>query len=82
MGLRVELDWFDKETEYGVGQEYSMEFGEDGAIMGKLKLPVAHNVNNGGFDVEREWLVVLQPLFKHSIDMDIYDYRVSFVYRD
>ena len=60
MGLRVELDWFDKETEYGVGEECSIDFGEDGAVMGKLQIPVAHNVNNGGFDVKREWLVVLQ----------------------
>ena len=82
MGLRVELDWFDKETEYCVGQESSIDFGEDGSVMGRLQIPVAHNVNNGGFDVKREWLVVLQPMFRHSIDMDIYDYQISFVYRD
>ena len=50
--------------------------------MDKLQIPVAHNVNNGGFDMKSEWLVVLQPLFQHSIDMDIYDYQISFVYRD
>ena len=82
MGLRVELDWFDKETEHVVGQEYSIDFGEDSAVMDKLQIPVAHNLNNGGFDVKSEWLVVLQPLFQHSIDMDVYDYQVSFVYRD
>lgn len=47
MGLRVEIDWFDKETEHGVGQEYSIDFGEDSSVMGKLQIPVAHNVNNG-----------------------------------
>lgn len=34
MGLRVELDWFDKEIECCVGQEYSIGVGEDRAVIG------------------------------------------------
>lgn len=65
VGLSVELDWFDKETEYGVGEECSIDFGEDGTVMDKLGITAAHNVNNGGFDVKREWLVDLQLLFQY-----------------
>lgn len=82
MGLRVELEWFDKTTEHWVADECSIDFREDSAVMEKLEILIAHNVNNGGFDVKHAWLETLQPLFRHRIDLNIYDYQVSFNYRD
>lgn len=82
VGLRVELEWFDKTTEHWVAEESSIDLGEDSTVMENLEIPVAHNINNGGFDVKYKWLETLQPLFKHRIDLNIYDYQVSFNYRD
>ncbi|WP_097306107.1 colicin E3-like toxin immunity protein [Pseudomonas chlororaphis] len=82
MGLKVRLDWYDKKTDLGEGQEYSEDLGDDASIFGALGLPVENNVNNGGFDVGRAWVSVLQHHFAHVIDLAAYDYQVSFDYRD
>ena len=50
--------------------------------MENLEIPVAHNINNGGFDVKHKWLETLQPLFRHRINLNIFDYQISFNYRD
>ncbi|ELC6415638.1 cloacin, partial [Enterobacter hormaechei] len=48
MGLRLRLQWYDKETELGEGNEFSSDFGDDAQIMTKdLGLPTKGNVNNG-----------------------------------
>ena len=49
--------------------------------MGALGLPTK-SFNNGGFDVKSDWVKVLQPHFRHSIQFSSYDYQVSFIYRD
>ncbi|KQW34676.1 MULTISPECIES: colicin E3-like toxin immunity protein [Pseudomonas] len=82
MGLKVRLRWFDKETEVLVGKEYSKDFGDDSIVLDDLDLPLENNINNGGFDVSTEWAEILQPHFEHALDLSIYDYQVSFDYRD
>jgi hypothetical protein len=40
MGLKLRLQWYDKETELGEGNEFSLDFGDDAQIMTKdLGLP-------------------------------------------
>lgn len=83
MGLKFNLQWFDKATELGEGEEYTSDFGDDASVMNDdLGMPTKDIVNNGCFDVKIEWVNVLQPYFKHHIDLSVYDYQVSFDYRD
>lgn len=82
MGLRARLEWYDKKTEVGEGEELSKDFGDDGSLIEALGLPIANNINIGGFDVKTEWIDVLQTHFKHAIEFSSYDYQISFVYRD
>lgn len=82
MGLKLDLTWFDKKTEEFVGEEYSKDFGDDGSVIESLGLPLKDNINNGGFDVEKTWVPLLQPHFKHNIEIDNFWYQISFVYRD
>ena len=82
MGLTVELSWYDKKTEFIVEDETSEDFGKDCTIVETLGLSIKKNVNNGCFDVGREWLTTLQPLFVHRIDLNEFDYQVSFRYKD
>ena len=82
MGLKVRLAWYDKNTEYGEGKEDSKELGDDTSVMNQLNLSVDNDINNGSFDVKIDWLENLQPLFAHRIDLKVYDYQVSFNYRD
>ncbi|WP_237883863.1 colicin E3-like toxin immunity protein [Pseudomonas sp. PGPR40] len=82
MGLRIRLEWYDKTTEIGVGNELSNDFGGDGAVIEALGLPIKNNINNGGFDVSPHWIKILQPHFQHAIEFPVYDYQISFVYRD
>ncbi|MFH0024392.1 colicin E3-like toxin immunity protein [Pseudomonas fluorescens] len=81
MGLKARLEWYDRQTELGEGEELSKDFGEDRSLMGALGLPTK-SFNNGGFDVKSDWVKVLQPHFRHSIQFSSYDYQVSFIYRD
>ncbi|MGE8344672.1 colicin E3-like toxin immunity protein [Pseudomonas helleri] len=82
MGLKVRLAWYNKNTEYGEGKEDSKELGDDTSVMDQLNLSVDNDMNNGSFDVKIDWLNILQPLFVHRIDLNIYNYQVSFNYRD
>ncbi|WP_435947078.1 colicin E3-like toxin immunity protein [Dryocola sp. BD586] len=83
MGLKIRLQWFDKSTELGAGKEYSADFGNDAGIMTEeLNMPTKGIVNNGVFEVKREWVSSLQPYFNHIIDLTSYDYFVAFDYRD
>ncbi|WP_024619127.1 colicin E3-like toxin immunity protein [Pseudomonas kilonensis] len=82
MGLKVRLRWFDKETEVLVGKEYSKDFDDDFIVLDDLDLSLENNINNGNFDVSTEWAEVLQPHFEHALDLSIYDYQLSFDYRD
>ena len=83
MGLRLRLQWFDKLTELGVGKEYSSDFGDDASIMTDgLGIPTKDIVNNGSFELINNWIKYLQPHFTHNINLSLYDYFVSFDYRD
>ena len=82
MGLRIRLEWYDKRTEMGEGEELSKDFGDDGSVIEALGMPIENNVNNGGFDVPPAWVDILQPHFRHTIELLSYDYQVAFAYRD
>lgn len=82
MGLKLHLKWFDKATEFIVGDEYSKDLGDDGSVIESLGLPLKDNINNGGFDVENKWVSLLQPYFKEKILIDKYWYQISFIYKD
>lgn len=82
MGLKLDLTWFDKKSEDFKGEEYSRDFGDDGSIIERLGMPLKDNINNGCFDVTNEWVPLLQPYFKHQINLSDSSYFVSFDYRD
>ncbi|MEB0203975.1 colicin E3-like toxin immunity protein [Pseudomonas sp. CCC3.1] len=81
MGLKVRLAWYNKSTELGEGKELSQDFGDDVAVLIHLKLSTEHDINNGEFNVKNDWLTILQPLFMHRINLDAFDYQVSFNYK-
>ncbi|MGE6690795.1 colicin E3-like toxin immunity protein [Stutzerimonas stutzeri] len=82
MGLRIRLNWYDKHNDLGVGREYSDDMGDDTSIIELLSLPISESVNNGEFDISIEWSTILQPYFKHKINLTEHDYQVAFDYRD
>ncbi|MCU1759898.1 cloacin immunity family protein [Pseudomonas sp. 14P_8.1_Bac3] len=82
MGLKIRLEWYDKKTEMGEGEELSKDFGNDGSVIEALGIPIEKHVNNGGLNVPPDWLSTLQPHFHHIIRLHSYDYQVAFVYRD
>lgn len=82
MGLKVRLRWFDKVSELIVEKEYSEDFGDDSSVLDKLNIPLEKSINNGNFDVSTEWVVILQPYFRHALDLSTYDYQVSFDYQN
>lgn len=82
MGLKVILEWFDKNTEKLVGEEYSKDFGDDAAVIESLGVPLEDNINNGWMDVENGWVPLLQPYFTNPINVNMYAFQVSFIYQD
>ncbi|MGE2777690.1 colicin E3-like toxin immunity protein, partial [Escherichia coli] len=51
-------------------------------VIESLGMPLKDNINNGGFDVKKSWVPLLQPYFKNKIEVDKYWYQISFDYRD
>jgi hypothetical protein len=82
MGLKIRLRWFDKISELLIEKEYSKGFGNDTEILDELNIPSENNINNGNLDVVAEWVEILQPYFKHHLDLSRYDYQISFDYRN
>lgn len=82
MGLKLRLAWYDRNTGQGEGVELSQDFGDDVSVMDELGLSIDHDINNGEFDVANEWLTILQPLFMHSIDLCLFNYQISFNYKN
>ena len=82
MGLKIRLEWYDKETELGEGEELSQDLGDDGSVIEAFGMPIENNLNNGGFDVGSQWVSTLQPHFLHIIRLSAFDYQLAFIYRD
>ncbi|HAS8353528.1 TPA: cloacin [Vibrio vulnificus] len=83
MGLKLHTQWFDKKTEEIVGEEYSVDFGDDDFLIEETINPKDENIiNNGVFDLKKEWINAIQKNINHKIEPDKYDYQVSFDYRD
>ncbi|MHC8335404.1 colicin E3-like toxin immunity protein [Pseudomonas sp. LB3P25] len=82
MGLKLRLEWYDKHTEICEGEESSKDLGDDESILDALGIPVENNINNGGFDVGSHWVAIIQPYFRHLIDLAAYDHQLSFDYRE
>jgi hypothetical protein len=82
MGLKLRLEWYDKQNHLCEGEEYSKDLGDDETVLNALGIPVENNINNGGFNILEEWIRVIQPYFQHSIVFKTYDYQISFDYSD
>jgi hypothetical protein len=82
MGIKVRLEWYDKRTEALNADEYSIDFGDDDTILHALGLMDEFQIFDGGYNVLPTWIPILQRYFEHQIDPTLYDYQVSFRYRD
>lgn len=63
MGLKIVLEWYDKRTAIGQGEELSKDLGDDESVLNALGIPVENNINNGGFNVLGHWVDIIQPFF-------------------
>ncbi|MCS4250335.1 hypothetical protein M2394_004681 [Pseudomonas sp. BIGb0164] len=82
MGLKVRLEWFDRTTERLSGTEDSADLGDDYSVISKLGLSIDKDVNNGMFELRREWLSRVQVHFSHGIALSESDYFIAFDYED
>ena len=82
MGLKVRLEWFDGTTEWLSGTEDSADLGNDYSVISKLGLSANEDVNNGMFELRKEWLSVIQAHFSHDIVLSESDYFIAFNYED
>ncbi|UZE18994.1 cloacin immunity family protein [Pseudomonas sp. B21-054] len=81
MGVKLRLDWYDKETERAGGEEYSKDMGDVLSIITALNLESEPEILDGGFDVLAGWIPLIQPFFDHPIDPEQFDYQIAFRYR-
>ncbi|MCJ8207051.1 colicin E3-like toxin immunity protein [Pseudomonas sp. RGM2987] len=81
MGLKLRLDWYDKETDLAGGKEYSKDMEDDLSVISELDLESEPEIYDGGFDVLAGWIPIIQPFFDHPIDPEKFDYQIAFRYR-
>ncbi|EMH0087420.1 colicin E3-like toxin immunity protein [Proteus mirabilis] len=83
MGLKLRIYWFDKKTKDFIGEEYSKDFGDNDFLIEETVNPKNENIiNNGEFDLKKEWINAIQKYVTHKIDPDKYNYFIAFDYRD
>ncbi|UII70632.1 cloacin immunity family protein [Pseudomonas sp. HN11] len=82
MGLKVRLEWFDRTTEQLRGAEESADLRDDYSVISELGLSPAEDINNGMFELRREWLALIQTHFSHEIALSESDYFIAFDYED
>jgi hypothetical protein len=82
MGLKVRLEWFDRTTERLRGTEDSADLGDDYSLISKLGLSAAEDVNNGMFELRREWLPLIGTYFSHEIALSESDYFIALDHED
>lgn len=82
MGLKARLEWFDRTTKHLSGAEDSADLGDDYSVISNLGLSVDEDVNNGMFELRREWLLLVQAYFSHEIELSESDYFIAFDYED
>lgn len=82
MGLKVRLEWFDRTTERLSGTQNSADLGNDYSVISRLGLSADEDVNNGMFELRREWLPLIQAHFSHEITLSENDYFIAFDYED
>ena len=63
MGLKLRLEWYNKQTEFYEGEEYSEDLGYDGSVIEALGTPIENNINNGGFNVPQRWKKISNLIF-------------------
>ena len=78
MNLKVLLEWFDKTSGYGVGEESSGLFEDPHLILISLELEGDFQIFDGSYDLKNQWINLLQPYFKHQIHQESHDYQISF----
>ncbi len=82
MGNKLILTWFDKKTEEFKGEEYYKDFGDDGSVIESLGIPLKDNINNGEFDLKKEWVPLIHTFFKNQLIPDVDNCYIDFDYRD
>jgi hypothetical protein len=59
------LRGFDKESEFLVGKKCSKDFGDGFEILENLNLATEYDMNIESFDVDVDWVEILQSSFGH-----------------
>ncbi|ENZ1182476.1 colicin E3-like toxin immunity protein [Proteus mirabilis] len=64
-------------------EEYSKDYGDDDFIIEETIDPKNENViNNGEFDLKKEWINAIQKYVTYKINPAKYTYFIAFDYRD
>jgi len=78
MAYKMRLQWFNKESCDGEGKEFSAVLDDSVFFLDKLGLSDEPQIYDGSYDVKDEWLLYIQPYFQHQINLQHYDYQLSF----
>jgi hypothetical protein len=78
MALRIRLEWYDKSTDLGLGEELSNIIEDNDFVFTTLGLTDEYQIFDGGYNVLREWISLLQSYFTHPIDTARHDYQIAF----
>ncbi|MGF6704460.1 hypothetical protein ABIA58_001300 [Pseudomonas frederiksbergensis] len=78
MALRIRLEWYDKSTDLGLGEELSNIIEDNDFVFTTLGLTDEHQIFDGGYNVLPEWISLLQSYFTHPIDTARHDYQIAF----
>lgn len=81
MLMKIRLRWYEKHSNDLKADEYSADIADPDNVFEALGLGEETAIYADVFNVQPNWITIIQPHFQHMIEPDHHDYQLSFRYQ-
>jgi len=78
MVMNIRLRWYEKHGDDLTADEYSADIEDSDSVFEVLGLGEETAIYADVFNVQPNWIRIIQQYFQHEIDPDHLDYQISF----
>ena len=78
MLMKIRLRWYEKHSNDLKADEYSADIADPDSVFETLGLGEETAIYADVFNVQPNWITIIQQYFQHMIEPDRLDYQISF----
>jgi len=78
MLMKIRLRWYEKHSNDLKADEYSADIADPDSVFEVLGLGEETAIYADVFNVQPNWMTIIQPYFQHMIEPNRLDYQISF----